>query len=208
MEASRGREGSLDRPLTQPPLLQLELRERRAHRGCRLAVLRSMALTSRPLSPGGLGASSRGKEGGPVGSSSQPPLPRLWAPACKTSPKGPEVPRGGFYPALSPAPLARKELLGRWEKRSCLLPVARDGGFSPMTQTLCEPGRQKQPGQRPGAAATGPRGECAAAHGCWPGPKCGEEPETVAASFFFLFSETGSWDLTSPHTERRSASPQ
>lgn len=56
--------------------------------------------------------------------------------------------------------------------------------------------------------AAGPRGERTAAHGCWPGPKCGEEPETVAASFFFLFSETGSQDLTSPHTERRSASPR
>ena len=103
--------------------------------------------------PGGLGASSRGKERGPVGSSSQPPLPGLWVPACKTSPKGPEVPRGGFYPALSPAPLARQELLGGWEKRSCLLPVPGDGGFSPMTQTLCKPGRQKQPGEWSGTGA-------------------------------------------------------
>ena len=167
-----------------------------------------MAPTSCPLSPGGLGASSRGKERGPVGSSSQPPLPGLWVPARKTSPKGPEVPRGGFYPALSPAPLARQELLGGWEKRSCLLPVPGDGGFSPMTQTLCKPGRQKQPGEWSGTGAAGPRGECTAAHGRWPGPKCGEEPETAAASFFFLFSETGSRDLTSPHTERRSASPR
>ena len=104
-----------------------------------------------------------------MGSSSQPSLPGVWVPACRTSPKGPGVPQGGFYPALSPAPLARQELLGGWEKGSCLLPVPGDGRFSPMTQTLYEPGRQKQPGEWPGGLLQGPgRVHCCPRLLAWP----------------------------------------